>query len=107
MIQTPGQITVVGEVDATASAAVLECARHVLTAPVTVVDLVQVSFFGVAGVRLLYQLGALAECADTIVQVRCSVEVAMTLQLCSMTDMPGVVLEFPAAPADGDEWEKS
>ena len=85
-------IVLTGEIDPANVTLVEERVLPLIADPVTVIDCRSVTFLDAGGVRMLTRFGAAALSANTVVRVRCSPAVTMTLQLCGFEELPGLVL---------------
>ena len=93
LTRTDDRVAVSGEIDVASAEAIADRVCGALTGTVTVVDLRAVTFFGAAGVHLLRKIALAACAADTIVHVPFSPAVRHTMDLCGVTELPGLVLD--------------
>ncbi|WP_035855074.1 STAS domain-containing protein [Cryptosporangium arvum] len=90
-VRSGHRLAVSGEIDQ-ANAAALGVA---LEDGVTVLDLTGVTFFGVAGVRVPLEIGAVAAGRGHVVRVSCSSPVRRVLEVCDLPAVAGLELDGP------------
>jgi anti-anti-sigma factor len=88
-----GCITVSGEIDIANATVIGRRLRAHVAAGNVVADCRAVGFVDVAGLRMFARLGVAAIAAGTVVRVRCSPAITEMLYLCSVRELPGLVLE--------------
>jgi anti-anti-sigma factor len=86
------EVQLSGEIDLANVPLIEQRVLPLIANPVTVIDCRSVTFLDVGGVRMLARFGAAALSTNTVVHVRCSPSMTITLELCGFEELPGLAL---------------
>ncbi|MDI6105908.1 STAS domain-containing protein [Actinoplanes sp. NEAU-A12] len=92
LVWASAEVRLGGEIDSANVSLVEQRVLPLISGPVTVIDCRSVTFLDAGGVRMLARFGAAALSANTVVRVRCSPWMTITLELCGFEELPGLVL---------------